>query len=140
MILMTFPEKAPCLTRSMSVGDVMNKESMGVGLMLLMIAGVWLVAPSGQVKAESDVGQLANGEKLYIKYCIGCHGIEGKGKGYKILGADPADFTSLPTKTKSNAALLDTIHEGDSTMPSWKIRLSEQDGRDVLAYIRSLTK
>jgi len=124
----------------MSMDDGMKRISVRLVLILLIIAGVWLVASYGQVKAESDVDHLANGKKVYIKYCTGCHGAEGQGEGYKILGADPADFTSPSTKDKSDSALLNTIHEGNSTMPSWKIRLSEQDGRDVLAYIRSLTK
>ena len=33
-----------------------------------------------------------------------------------------------------------TIHEGNPNMPSWKGRLSEQDSRAVLAYIRTLAK
>jgi len=122
----------------MSACDAMKTGSIGVGLMLLMIAGVWPWVSSGQVEAKSDTGQLAKGKQVYVKYCAGCHGAEGKGEGYKILGADPADFTSPSIKKKSDAALLNTIHEGKSTMPSWKVRLSEQDSRDVLAYIQSL--
>ncbi|MDH5666452.1 MAG: cytochrome c [Nitrospira sp.] len=105
-----------------------------------MMTGMCVFTFSGQVRADSDVDQLANGQKVYVKYCAGCHGSEGKGEGYKILGADPADFTSPSIKQKSDTTLLNTIHEGNSSMPSWKFRLSEEDGRDVLAYIRSLTK
>ncbi len=133
-------EKTGRLTHLISVGDVMNARSMGRSFLFLMIAGMCVFTFSGQVRAESDEDQLANGKKVYVKYCDGCHGAEGKGKGYKILGADPTDFTSPSTKEKSDTTLLNTIHEGKSTMPSWKIRLSEQDCRDVLAYIRSLTK
>jgi hypothetical protein len=35
--------------------------------------------------------------------------------------------------------LLRTIHEGKPNMPNWKYRLSPQDSKDVLAYIRSLS-
>ena len=125
---------------SISVGNVMKTRFMGLSLIFLMITGVCVSMFSGQVAAESDVDQLANGRKVYVKYCAGCHGAEGTGEGYKILGADPADFTSPSTKQKADTTLLNTIHEGNSSMPSWKIRLSEQDGRDVLAYIRALTK
>ena len=118
----------------------MNARSMGYNFIFLMITGMCVFTFSWQVRAESDVDQLANGKKVYVKYCAGCHGSEGKGEGYKILGADPADFTSPSTKQKSDTTLLNTIHEGNSSMPSWKIRLSEEDGRDVLAFIRSLTK
>ena len=95
---------------------------------------------SERVEADADDTQLENGKKVYVKNCAGCHGAEGKGEGYKILGADPADFTSPSTQKKSDRVLLNTIHEGKTTMPSWKIRLSDQDGRDVLAYIRTLVR
>jgi mono/diheme cytochrome c family protein len=75
-----------------------------------------------------------------MKHCAGCHGAEGKGDGYKMLGPDPANLTGPATKKKSDAVLLNAIHEGKSTMPSWRVRLSEQDSRDVLAYIRRLAK
>ena len=118
----------------------MNARSMGRSVLFLMMIGMCVLTFSWQVRAESDVDQLANGQKVYVKYCAGCHGPEGKGEGYKILGADPTDFTSPSTQEKSDTVLLNTIHEGKSTMPSWKIRLSEQDSQDVLAYIRSLPK
>jgi mono/diheme cytochrome c family protein len=69
-----------------------------------------------------------------------CHGDKGTGEGYKLLGPDPANLTLLSTTKKSDAALLNTIHEGKPNMPSWKVRLSEQDSRAVLAYIRTLSK
>ncbi|MCP9440512.1 MAG: cytochrome c [Nitrospira sp.] len=89
---------------------------------------------------ETAPPRTGEGEKIYVKHCIGCHGIEGKSDGYKLLGADPAVLASPSTQRKSDAAVLRTIHEGKATMPPWKIRLSEQEERDVLAYIRTLHK
>ena len=43
-------------------------------------------------------------------------------------------------KKTSDAVLLKAIHEGKSIMPSWNVRLSEQDSQDVLLYIRTLSK
>jgi mono/diheme cytochrome c family protein len=57
-----------------------------------------------------------------------------------MLGPDPANLTGPSTTQKSDMALLQTIHEGKTNMPSWKLRLSEEDSRAVLAYIRTLTK
>lgn len=133
-------EKTGKRTHSINVSNVMNARSMGRSVLFLMMIGMCVLTFSWQVRAESYVDQLANGQKVYVKYCAGCHGPEGKGEGYKILGADPTDFTSPSTQEKSDTVLLNTIHEGKSTMPSWKIRLSEQDSQDVLAYIRSLPK
>jgi mono/diheme cytochrome c family protein len=93
---------------------------------------------AGQPPLKS--GSTARGKDLYVRHCAACHGTEGKGDGYKLLGADPANFTSPSIKGKSDADLLKTIHEGKRNMPAWKVRLSDQQSRDVLAYIRTLSK
>ena len=84
-------------------------------------------------KAEPMTGDLAKGKTIFSKHCAGCHGPQGKGDGYKLLGPDPANLTSPSTKEKSDADLLMTIHEGKPNMPSWKGLLSEHDLRNVLA-------
>ncbi|MGQ0665936.1 MAG: c-type cytochrome, partial [Nitrospiraceae bacterium] len=89
---------------------------------------------------EAGRTRVSKGKGLYSRHCVGCHGTEGKGDGYKLLGPDPANLTAPSTMKKSDAALLKTIHEGKPNMPSWKVRLSEQDSRDVLAYVRTLAK
>lgn len=80
------------------------------------------------------------GKRIFSKYCAGCHGSEGKGDGYLLLGPDPANLTRPATKQTPDALLLQTIHEGKPNMPSWKGHLSEAESRAVLAYIRTLKK
>jgi mono/diheme cytochrome c family protein len=109
-------------------------------VILLVLLGNGRPAVSGQPGSDTLESRTANGKKIFIKHCAGCHGSEGKGDGYKMLGPDPANLTASATKKKSDAALLNAIHEGKSTMPAWKVRLSEQDSRNVLAYIRTLSK
>jgi mono/diheme cytochrome c family protein len=92
------------------------------------------------VLAESAKGNVSNGQSIYKRHCVGCHGIEGKGDGYRLLGPDPANLTARSTKEKPDSTLLKTIHEGKPNMPSWKVRLSGQDSQDVLAYIRTLAR
>jgi mono/diheme cytochrome c family protein len=118
----------------------MRKAHVRILVVLLVVAcGVqfWTAA-----KAEDDSGKgdISKGKILYVENCAGCHGSEGKGDGYRILGPDPANLTSPSTQKKSDSDLLRTIHEGKPNMPSWKVRLSEQDSRAVLAYIRTLAK
>ena len=112
----------------------MSSPCVWIGGMLLLVLGI------GQPGAAASDARMAKGKQIFIKHCVGCHGAEGKGDGYKLLGPDPADLTASTTKKKSDAALLNTIHEGKSSMPSWKVRLSEQDSRNVLAYIRTLSR
>ena len=118
----------------------MKESQIGIGLILMAVVGAGQSAAYGQVGTESESARIATGERVYAKHCAGCHGAHGTGDGYKLLGPDPADLTSPSIKRKSDAALLKTIHEGKPNMPSWKVRLSEDDSRDVLAYIRTLAK
>jgi mono/diheme cytochrome c family protein len=87
-----------------------------------------------------DTPDLKQGKMIFIKYCSGCHGLIGQGDGYRILGPTPADLTSLASKQKSDTDLLKTIHEGKPNMPAWQFRLSKENSRDVLAYIRTLAQ
>jgi mono/diheme cytochrome c family protein len=88
----------------------------------------------------STTVDLAKGKTVFVRHCAGCHGQAGRGDGYRLLGPEPANLTRPATKKKSDAALLATIHEGKPNMPSWKVRLSKEESRAVLAYIRTLTK
>lgn len=87
-------------------------------------------------------GEVRAGKELFGKHCATCHGPEGKGDGLKIVGAEVADLTSASTQRKLSVDLMKTIHEGrpEKVMPAWKWRLSEQQTKDVLAYVRTLRK
>lgn len=71
-----------------------------------------------------------------------CHGRGGKGDGYRLFNPPPADLTSPAVQEKLDAALLKTIHEGrpNTAMGTWKYVLSSEEARDVLAYVRSLSR
>lgn len=112
--------------------------SWGVVMFMLMVGVLPTIAFSKNVEEKNEV--LAKGKQLYSRYCAGCHGPEGKGDGYKLLGPDPANLTRPSIKSKSDAVLLHTIHEGKPNMPSWNVRLSDKDSRAVLAYVRTLPK
>lgn len=109
-----------------------------MGLTAIIMGSQLVVAEPG--KRDSLSQDLARGKRIFAKHCAGCHGPEGKGDGYLLLGPDPANLTRPATKKKPDAMLLETIHEGRPNMPSWKGRLSEDESRAVLAYIRAIKK
>ena len=119
-------------------GIEMNRIFAPALVIVLTIAGAGLnqVDASGDATRKTD--PLAKGKRLFTRHCAGCHGPEGKGDGYKLLGPDPANLMAPATRKKSDGALLATIHEGKPNMPSWKGILSDRDIKSVLAYIRSL--
>ena len=115
--------------------------------MLALVLVLLLVSIPAGLPHSADAEQAAltsaadpsKGEKIFVKHCSGCHGRYGQGDGYRLLGPSPADFTSPESMQKTDADLLKTIHEGKPNMPAWKLRLSNDDSRDVLAYIRNLS-
>lgn len=115
-------------------------------MLMGMVASVALIplaaerAIGAQMEVDARAGDDVSGKTVFVRHCAGCHGPQGKGDGYMMLGPDPANLTSPSTTQKSDATLLRTIHEGKPNMPSWKLLLSEEESRAVLAYIRTLPK
>jgi mono/diheme cytochrome c family protein len=95
----------------------------------------WLMIPAaGFTQSERN---LPRGKKLYEKYCLACHGPQGKGDGATQFDPPVADLTSSEVLMKPDARLLKSIHEGrpNTAMDAWKSAMSEEAIRDVLAYI-----
>lgn len=124
-----------------SAGETMMKV---LRLSVVMVGGAiglffGTVMP-GQAEPQTMNGDAARGKVLFERNCAGCHGSQGGGDGYRLLGPNPADLTAPSTRKKSDAELLKTIHEGKPNMPAWKVNLTERQIRDVLAYVRTLPK
>ena len=89
----------------------------------------------------------AEGRKIYLTYCSGCHGGGGKGNGPAAgsLPVKPANHTDgnvmnqLPDKE-----LMEVISKGGAAvgkapfMPAWGGQFKEKQIRDIVSYIRSL--
>jgi mono/diheme cytochrome c family protein len=112
----------------------------------LSAAALWLglVAGSGVgVAADGDPGgDPARGENLYLRYCQGCHGKDGRGGGHTFMPhvdrlTEKGYIDLLPDEY-----LYQVITEGGQVvgksgyMPAWKSTLSDQDVHDVIAHIR----
>jgi len=90
-----------------------------------------------------------NGEAIYVKRCLQCHGEDGDGLGpaAERLNPPPRDFTLGLFKFKTSAFDDDIANDADlirmirdgmpgTAMPGWSDMLSEQDILDVIAYIK----
>lgn len=99
------------------------------------VAGWWLVmAIPGLASGEAN---LHRGKQVYEKYCLACHGSQGRGDGATQFDPPVADLTSSEVLVKPNSRLLRSIHDGrtNTVMDAWKTTLSDEAIRDVLAYI-----
>jgi len=109
---------------------------------------------SAAAAQETHVGQLtghaAAGQRLYQRYCVGCHSPEGDGDGENAPWIDPKprDFTlavfkcrSTPTGTlPTDEDLFNAITRGFVTtnMPPWR-PLTGQNRVDLIAYIKTFS-
>ena len=95
---------------------------------------IWLgkqVDPS--TKYQSQV------EYKYARYCAGCHGNNGEGKGRigRFKKLDPADLTDSNLWAQhSDTQLLESINTGKADMPAFYYYLNDEEQREILAYIK----
>jgi len=89
-------------------------------------------------------GNPEEGKLIFGDRCAACHGLQGRGDGPRapFLSPRPASLISAGTSVKSDAELLTVITNGKprTDMPAWKDLLTEEQRRDVLAYIRTLVR
>lgn len=106
-----------------------------MSILASVLLGSWAIA-------EMTISGLKKGEAIYQQHCLRCHGKSGDGLGpdARHLIVPPANFLSLRSRSKSDLELLSAISRGVlfSPMHGWADRLSDQDMRDVLGYIRML--
>src|SRR2546421_7364051 len=72
----------------------------------LLVVAAPRPGPAQQTHVGALTGHAAAGQKLYARYCIGCHGQDGDGAGENALWIDPKprDFTAAVFKCRSTAS------------------------------------
>ncbi len=95
-----------------------------------------------------DPQEVARGERIYEEYCAQCHGADLQGAAnWKTQNTDgsfppPPHDSSGHTWHHPDDVLLDIIADGgdpayNSKMPAFRDRLSDQDRRAALEFIKS---
>ncbi len=82
---------------------------------------------------SSAVAQDAAG--TFKAKCAMCHGADGKGGK---MGT--RDFASPEVKAETDAQLTDIVTKGKGKMPAYGGKLSDDDIKGLVTYIRSLAK
>jgi mono/diheme cytochrome c family protein len=97
--------------------------------------------------APLSTGGASQGRILYESHCAVCHGRAGKGDGpgALVLRQPIRDFSNpAAMREVSDPFLFEIIKKGSSqfgrsnAMPSWGMKLSDEEIRVVVGYIRSL--
>ena len=114
---------------------------------LFVVCGLAVLSLWAVPRAGAGVS-LDRGKKVYRSLCVNCHGWkgEGDGPGARIRGIRAGDLSNRAYMSLlSDQELYDRIAYGQEMfpfiqMPGWKERLSPDEIRDVVAYIRLLEK
>ncbi len=110
---------------------------------LSVICAVCLVVLGSSWAAGQTVrGNPKDGQAVYEKNCLRCHGskLDGKGPESQDLIVRPANLQSSISRSKTDWELLITISNGVlfSPMHSFRGKLTDQQMLDVLSYIRTM--
>ena len=87
-----------------------------------------------------DAATSSQGEAIYTKNCVSCHGNPAKGNSLKSLKPVPPDLSSAGSQALTDGELSYILATGRMVMPSFKNVLSEEDRWKVIGYIRSFNK
>jgi mono/diheme cytochrome c family protein len=121
---------------------------------LVLVLGVLLSLRQPAHAQESHIGGLTGdarrGKQLYRRYCVGCHGPLGDGRGENAPWIDPKprNFVAGTFKCRSTPSgdlpsdedLFKSVTRGfiNSNMPSW-LTLTYQQRADLVAYVKNFS-
>jgi mono/diheme cytochrome c family protein len=117
----------------------------------IALAGLGAIVASTSVASPCALAQTPRGKAVYQNWCAGCHGDTGAGDGPGAaeMLPRPRDFTRGVYKIRTTASgeiptdddLMRVIADGmpGTAMPAWNAKLSEQERRDLVAYLKSFS-
>jgi cytochrome c6 len=81
-----------------------------------------------------------DGASLFKAKCAACHGADGKGEGSMGKALKVRDLTSDDVQNQTDAELTDITMNGKGKMPAYKGKLTDDQIKQVIAFVRSLKK
>ncbi len=84
----------------------------------------------------SSEESVSKGKALYAKYCLSCHGADGRGK--TTIGKAMPTMIDLAKSTMTDQQFFDIITKGKPPMPAYN-KLKEEERWDMVHYIRTFT-
>ncbi|MDT3779094.1 cytochrome c [Nitrospira sp. MA-1] len=118
-----------------------QKAPIPLSLLFPLLTWACLLLWPGEVQAQQTT-TIDAGETMYRLHCLRCHGKAGDGRGpdSSALIVPPTDFHSPQSTAKSELDLRAIVIWGlvFSPMHGWWDRLSSEEIREVINYIRQL--
>jgi cytochrome c6 len=99
---------------------------------LLVVAVLFLTTTSA--RAQNDAAS------LFKAKCAACHGADGSGSTPAGKSMKIRDFHSADVQKQTDVQLTDVITAGKGTMPTYKGKLTDDQIKQLVGYIRELAK
>jgi mono/diheme cytochrome c family protein len=103
----------------------------------------WDVPADKKVKSSSfkfDELSTKEGEVIYVKKCVSCHGTPAKGNMRRSFKPVPPDLASSGSQSLTDGELFYILNTGRGLMPSFAGVITETDQWKVISYLRSFNK
>jgi len=107
--------------------------------------GVWQAPPETQQiqnPMKGDGGTVPRGQKLFQRYCVPCHGLEGAADGRlaQRLAYKPANLTLEQMSRLADGEIFWKVSKGRKPMPAFEQVLSQRERWDIVSYVRTLVR
>ena len=79
-------------------------------------------------------------KELYKTKCNACHGADGRGDTAAGKKFSAHDFHSADAQKLTDQELMDRIKNGKNKMPAYKSKLTDEQIKDLVKYVRELGK
>jgi len=98
-----------------------------------------IALPAATTNTAARAEKLRTAGGIFNTLCIACHGPDGRGTLVRPAMPPIPDFTSRDWQTsRSSTQLASSILEGKGTfMPTWNGKLTPEQARDLVLYVRS---
>ena len=96
--------------------------------------------------AQGRPGDAARGKELFLRYCAGCHGEDGRGEAKTFRPSVGNLAVKQLMDQVSDDYLFAVIKKGgaavgkNAAMPAWGKQIPDQDIRDIVGFVRTLAK
>jgi mono/diheme cytochrome c family protein len=118
-------------------------------LLVLGLAMAGVVSVSAPLLGQAQTDQprdVAHGKELFLRYCSGCHGEDGRGEA-KTFRPNVANLSVKELMDQlTDDYLFAAIKNGgaavgkNAAMPAWKSQLDDREIWDIISFVRTLAK
>ena len=108
---------------------------------LLMLVCVASFAAGVRADRETGVNNQRTTAQVYRRYCVSCHGSDGKAKSLKGKFSHARDFTDAQWQSDvSDERIFNSIMNGRNergNMPAFANKLNEKDVNSLVSFVRA---